>query len=62
MQVLELGRVDAYLRLSIPPGLWYGFTCISTTPALLVNCADLPHDPTDSEVRSVGDPEIPYTW
>ena len=61
VQVLELGRADAYLRLSIP-GLWYGFTCISTTPALLVNCADLPHDPTDSEVRPVGDPAIPYTW
>jgi len=62
VQVLELGRADAYLRLTIPPGLWYGFTCISNTPALLVNCADMPHDPTDSEVRPVGDPEIPYTW
>ena len=61
VQVLELGRAAAYLRLTIPPGLWYGFTCISNTPALLVNCADMPHE-TDSEVRPVGDPEIPYTW
>jgi dTDP-4-dehydrorhamnose 3,5-epimerase len=62
VQALELGRADAYLRLRIPPGLWYGFGCISATPALLANCADLPHDPTDSEVRPVDDPAIPYTW
>ena len=62
VQVLELGRPDAYLRLRIPPGLWYGFTCISDTPALLANCPDLPHDPAESEVRTVKDPLIPYSW
>ena len=59
---LELGRPDAYLRLRIPPGLWYGFACLSDTPALLANCADLPHDPADSDVRPLNDPAIPYTW
>jgi len=62
LQELDLGRPDAYLRLRIPPGLWYGFACISATPALLANCADLPHDPTDSEVLGMNDPAIPYTW
>ena len=62
VQVLELGRPDAYVRLRIPPGLWYGFSCISATPALLANCADLPHDPTEGEVRGVNDPAIPYSW
>lgn len=62
LQVLELGRPDAYLRLRIPPGLWYGFSCIGATPALLANCPDLPHDPADSEVRTVNDPAIPYAW
>jgi len=61
-QQLELGRPDAYLRLRIPPGLWYGFTCISSTPALLANCADLPHDPADGEVLGANDPAIPYSW
>jgi dTDP-4-dehydrorhamnose 3,5-epimerase len=60
LHVIELGRPDAYMRLRIPPGLWYGFACISAAPALLANCADLPHDPTDSEVRPVNDPAIPY--
>jgi dTDP-4-dehydrorhamnose 3,5-epimerase len=58
----ELGRPDAYVRLRIPPGLWYGFTCISTTPALLANCPDLPHDPADNEVRPANDHSIPYQW
>ncbi len=62
LQVLELGRPDAYLRLRIPPGLWYGFACISAMPALLANCADLPHDPIDGEVLGVNDPAIPYSW
>lgn len=62
LQVLELGRPDAYFRLRIPPGLWYGFSCISATPALLANCADLPHDPKESEMRPLDHPGIPYRW
>ena len=62
LQVMELGRPDAYLRLMIPPGLWYGFKCIGEISALLANCADLPHDPADSDVRTVNDPGIPYAW
>ena len=62
VQVLELGRPDAYRRLRIPPGIWYGFGCISDRPALLANCADLPHDPDESERRLMDDPWIPYRW
>lgn len=62
LQELELGRPDAYLRLRIPPGVWYGFACISDMPALLSNCADLPHDPTESELRPTDDTRIPYHW
>jgi dTDP-4-dehydrorhamnose 3,5-epimerase len=62
LQVYELGRPDAYLRVLIPPGLWYGFSCISATPALLANCTDLPHDPAESELRSANDQGIPYAW
>lgn len=62
VQILELGRPEAYLRLRIPPGLWYGFSCISVTPALLANCADLAHDPRESELLPLDDPGIPYRW
>lgn len=62
VQVLEMGRPDAYYRLRIPPDLWYGFQCISDEPALLVNCADIPHDPAEAEQRPMNDPGIPYKW
>jgi dTDP-4-dehydrorhamnose 3,5-epimerase len=62
LQIQELGRPDAYLRVQIPPGLWYGFACISDTPSLLANCADLPHDPTESERKPALGASIPYDW
>ena len=62
LEVLQLGRPENYCRVCIPPNLWYGFTCISDSPALLVNCSDLPHDPSDSKVIDVDDKKIPYLW
>jgi dTDP-4-dehydrorhamnose 3,5-epimerase len=62
LQIQELGRPDLYLRVQIPPGLWYGFACIGNTAAMLANCADVPHDPTESERKPVLDPSIPYDW
>ena len=62
LQFVELGRPDDYNRLRIPRGLWYGFTCLSDRPALIANCADLPHDPNDAELRPENDPGIPFHW
>ena len=59
---VELGRPDNYNRLCIPNGVWYGFTCLSDQPALIANCADRVHDPTDAALRPEGDPRIPYRW
>lgn len=49
IEVLELGRPDSYLRLRIPPLVWYGFTCVGDAPALIANCADMPHEAGESE-------------
>ena len=62
LDVVELGRPDDYLRLCIPRGLWYGFSCLSDESALIANCADRPHDPADAELRSDDDPYFPYRW
>lgn len=62
LQIVELGRPDDYNRLRIPRGLWYGFTCLSDQPALIANCADLPHDPDDAELLPETDPFVPYSW
>jgi dTDP-4-dehydrorhamnose 3,5-epimerase len=62
VQVIELGRPDAYVRLTVPPGIWYSFGCIGDSPALLANCADMPHDPGESEQKPLDDASIPYHW
>ena len=62
LQVLELGRPENYFRIQIPPNLWYGFTGLSKTPALIVNCVDKPHDPLESKVIAFDDTSIPYVW
>ena len=59
---LELGRPDRYLRVTIPPGIWYGFASIGDAPALLVNCVDFPHDPSESIAVDAIDQNINYSW
>jgi dTDP-4-dehydrorhamnose 3,5-epimerase len=62
MLVRELGRPDAYARVRIPPGVWYGFACVGHRAALVANCADRPHEPGDGESRPLDDSAIPYRW
>ena len=62
LQVIELGRPDKYVRVKIPAGVWYGFKCLSTEKALLVNCTDKPHDQADNKKLPVDAPGIPYEW
>lgn len=59
---IELGRPDDYRLLVIPPGIWYGFTGLAAQPSLVANCADLPHDPSESENLDWSTPLIPYDW
>lgn len=53
---------DTYNLVTIPPGLWTGFTCTGTSPATLANCASIPHDPTEADSLPVNTNQIPYTW
>lgn len=62
LQINILGRPDFYVRARIPPGIWHGFACISATSALVANCADVPYDPSESEVLNVNDRSIPFSW
>jgi dTDP-4-dehydrorhamnose 3,5-epimerase len=61
VQELFVGEAN-YVLVQVPPGVWNGFKGIGTTPAIVANCATLPHDP-DEIVRM--DPlgaAIPYDW
>jgi dTDP-4-dehydrorhamnose 3,5-epimerase len=51
-----------YFLLSLPPGLWYSFKCISDSYSLLANIIDLPHDPNESEILPLETDLIKYSW
>jgi dTDP-4-dehydrorhamnose 3,5-epimerase len=61
LEVLEIGR-ENYCLVRIPPQVWYGFRCLGTAPALVANCADLPHDPEESTALDYKSSLIPYDW
>ena len=51
-----------YVRVTIPPGLWTGFKNIGTTPAMVCDIVDHPHDPTESRRSDPHHGHIPYNW
>jgi dTDP-4-dehydrorhamnose 3,5-epimerase len=60
-EVLEIGE-DNYCIVKIPPVVWYGFQCISSTSALIANCSDIPHYPDEAEQKDPLNSFIPYQW
>ena len=38
---------NPYLRLTVPPGLWFGFRGISEGLNFICNVANIPHDPDE---------------
>ena len=61
-QIIEMGRQHKYVRVTVPPGIWQGFRCISETPSLMVNCANLMHSLEESDSLPVDTDQIPYNW
>ena len=59
---INLGRPNNYFRITIPPGIIYGFKCISSPNALLVNCTDIEHDTDESITLSINDKRVPFLW
>lgn len=51
---------DNYGLLTIQPGIWYAFQCLSDAPSMIANCATHPHDPDGSETKLLKD--IHYDW
>lgn len=62
IQIIEMDRQQNYVRVTIPSGIWQGFMCISESPSLMVNCADLMHDKDESESLPFDTNKIPYNW
>jgi dTDP-4-dehydrorhamnose 3,5-epimerase len=51
-----------YVLVTVPPLVWNGFKGVGTAPAIVANCATVPHDPTEIERLDPWSPRIPYSW
>jgi dTDP-4-dehydrorhamnose 3,5-epimerase len=51
-----------YTLVKIPPEVWNGFKGIGVRPAIVANCATLPHDPAEIVRLDPMSREIPYDW
>ena len=49
-----------YVRLTVPPGIWFGFQGIGSGKSLLMNLADMAHDPDEVLHKSAS--EFNYNW
>jgi len=53
---------DNYVLVVIPPGIWNGFKGIGTKPAIVANCATIPHRPDEIQRLDPVKNDIPYDW
>ena len=58
-RVEDIGEAR-YVRLTVPPGIWFGFQGQASGNNLLMNVADMVHDPDELLRKSVT--EIQYNW
>lgn len=52
MEMVELSN-ENYQRLTVPPGIWFAFQGIKPGLNLLLNMADLEHDPAEVETADL---------
>lgn len=61
LQEIFIGEQN-YILVTVPPMVWNGFKGIGVQPAMVANCATLPHDPDEIIRKDPYHNEIPYTW
>jgi dTDP-4-dehydrorhamnose 3,5-epimerase len=61
IQEIFLGESN-YCLVKIPPMVWNGFKGVGTSPAMVANCATIPHDPEEIERLEPTSQKIPYDW
>jgi len=49
-----------YSRLTVPPGIWFGFKGVSDGLNMICNVADIPHDPNEVMRKNIY--EINMDW
>ena len=56
----ELIGEDRYVRLTVPPGIWFGFKGLDLQTNLLMNLADIPHDAEEVERKKLN--HFKFQW
>ncbi len=58
-RVEDIGT-QCYARLTIPPGIWFGFQGLHSQRSLVLNIANIQHD--DNEVERLNLNDISWDW
>ena len=58
-RVEEIG-VDRYARITVPAGIWFGFQGLAEPQSLVLNVANILHDPNEVERLALSD--INFGW
>ncbi len=53
---------DNYQLIKIPPMVWNGFKGVGVVPAIVANCATIPHRPDEILRKDPFSADIPYDW
>jgi dTDP-4-dehydrorhamnose 3,5-epimerase len=61
LQEIYMGESN-YVLVRVPCGVWNGFKGIGVQPAIVANCATIPHDPSEISRMDPFDNHIPYDW
>jgi len=61
LQEIYFGQVN-YQLVRVPPGVVNGFTAVGGEKAVVANCADIAHDPSEITRIDPFTPTIPYDW
>jgi len=58
-RVEEIGA-DRYVRITVPPGIWFGFQGLVEQQSLVLNIANILHDPNEVERLELS--KIKHDW
>jgi len=61
IQEIVFGQIN-YQLVQVPAGVVNGFTAVGDERAVVANCANIPHDPTEITRIDPFTPSIPYDW
>ena len=61
VQEIFLGESN-YALVKVPPLVWNGFKGVGVSPAIVANCATIPHDPAEMQRLDPHSDKIPYVW